>query len=136
MMDRVKKYASFYSIAHHRRVQLYHWKWRLFFILLTASVMVLIYEYLQGRYPYGVYDAIKGVKFLLSERIFEWFSIGVIFGVVSLAIMYEGEFIFGVRKLVHHFEGQTREWVRRAKNRSAQEPLKKTAHREKPSKKR
>ncbi|MBI5226264.1 hypothetical protein HY994_03420 [Candidatus Micrarchaeota archaeon] len=107
MLKRLKKYASFYRIAHHKRVQLYHWKWRLFFILLVAAAMILVYEYLQGRYPYGVFDPIKGVKFMLSERIFEWFSIGVMFGVVALAAMYEGEFMFSVRRLVKHFEMQT-----------------------------
>lgn len=107
MFKRLKKYASFYKIAHNQRVKLYHLKWRLFFILLTASAMILIYEYLQGRYPYGVYDAIKGTKFLLSDRIFEWFSIGVIFGIVALSVMYEGEFILRIRGLVKHFEHQS-----------------------------
>ena len=119
MIHRLKKYASFYKIAHNQRVKLYHLKWRLFFILLTASAMVLVYEYLQGRYPYGVYDAIKGVKFMLADRIFEWFSIGVIFGVIALSMLYEGEFILSIRGLVKHFEQQTLQLLHLAKARRA-----------------
>jgi len=124
MMQRLRKYTSFYKIAHNQRVKLYHLKWRLFMMLLVAAAMILIYEYLQGRYPYGVYDAIKETKFLLSERIFEWFAIGVIFGVVALAVMYEGEFILSIRRLVKHFEQQTLSILHQARARKSGTSLK------------
>ena len=114
MLKRLKKYASFYRIAHHKRVQMFHLTWRIFFILLVAAVMIMVNEYLQARSPYGVYDAIKGVKFLLADRIFEWFSIGVMFGVLALGAMNEGEFILSVRRLLKHFEMQTLHLLRRA----------------------
>ncbi|MBI2445609.1 hypothetical protein HYV43_04440 [Candidatus Micrarchaeota archaeon] len=119
MIRRLKKYTSFYKIAHNQRVKLYHLKWRLFMMLLVAATMILIYEYLQGRYPYGVYDAIKGTKFLLADRVFEWFSIGVIFGVVALSVLYEGEFILSVRRLVKHFEQQTLSILHQARARKS-----------------
>lgn len=127
MIRRLKKYASFYKIAHNERVKLYHLKWRLFVILLIASLMILIYEYLQGRYPYGVFDAIKGTKFLLADRVFEWFAIGVIFGVVALSAMYEGEFILGVRRLVKHFEHQTADLLHHARARRSEKSGKEVA---------
>lgn len=137
MIRRLKKYASFYKIAHNERVKLYHLKWRLFVILLTASLMILIYEYLQGRYPYGVFDAIKGTKFLLADRVFEWFAIGVIFGVVALSAMYEGEFILGVRRLVKHFERQTADLLHHARvRRSGKSGSKKVADKSKTTRRR
>ncbi len=134
MFRRLKKYTSFYKIAHNQRVQLYHLKWRIFMMLLTAAAMILIYEYLQGRYPYGVYDAIKGTKFLLADRVFEWFAIGVIFGVVTLAALYEGEFILSVRRLVKHFEQQTLSLLHQARARKAGHAATKTAGPKTPAK--
>ncbi|MBI4361080.1 hypothetical protein HY572_04900 [Candidatus Micrarchaeota archaeon] len=105
-LKRLKKYASFYKIAHHQRVQLFNLKWRLLVILVVAAAMFLVYEYLQWRYPVTFFDELRGKPVILSDRIFEWFGIGVAFGVIALAGLYEGEFMLGVRRLAKHFEQQ------------------------------
>lgn len=106
---RLKKYASFYKIAHHQRVRLFNLKWRVLVILVVALAMVLIYEYLQWRYPVTFFDELRQKPVILSDRIFEWFGIGVAFGVIALAGLYEGEFMLGVRRLTKDFEHQAAE---------------------------
>lgn len=105
-LKRLKKYASFYKIAHHQRVQLFNLKWRLFVILVVAVAMFGVYEYLQWRYPITFFDELRQTPVILSDRVFEWFGIGVAFGVIALAALYEGEFMLSVRKLTKHFEQQ------------------------------
>ncbi len=126
VLKRLKKYAAFYKIAHNKRVQMYNLKFRVVAVMLIASIMLLVNDYLQNRYPYGVFDAIKGVKFMLADRLFEWFAIGVIFGAIALGALYEGEFMLSIRKLVKHFERQTFGMLQAAKAKNAK--AKKPAH--------
>lgn len=101
---RLKKYASFYKIAHAERAKLYHLKWRVFFILLAASAMIIVNDYLQSRYPYTVYDALKATTFPLADKLFSWFATGVLFGIIAFAVMNEGEFLLNLRGFVHFIE--------------------------------
>ncbi|HLD75516.1 MAG TPA: hypothetical protein VI874_00730 [Candidatus Norongarragalinales archaeon] len=106
-MKRLKKYADFYRIAHAERARLFNGKWRFLFVLFTSSALILVKEYLDGRYPYTVYDALKSAKFLLSDRMFEWFGLGILFGFIAVSLMHEGEFLLQLRKFVHGIEQQT-----------------------------
>ncbi len=103
----MRKYLSFYHIAHGQRVKLYDLRWRVFFIFLTAIALILTKEYLDFRYPFGVYDPLRESTFVLSERVFEWFGYGILFGIIAVSLMHEGEFLLQLRRFVKGIELQT-----------------------------
>ncbi len=130
-LKRLNKYASFYRIAHRRRVQLFNWKWRVIVALFAIAAMAVIYEYLQYRYPIFFPDVIRGIQVKLSERIFEWFSIGILFGATAMALLYEGEFVLSIRRLTKEFEATALAMVGIAKTKPKSQ---KAGKKEKPKK--
>ncbi|MDP2717746.1 MAG: hypothetical protein Q8P02_03305 [Candidatus Micrarchaeota archaeon] len=110
-LKRLNRYTAFYRIAHRRRVQLFNWKWRVIVALLAVAAMTVIYEYLQYRYPIYFPDVLRGIEVKLSERIFEWFGIGVLFGATAMSLLYEGEFILSIRRTTKEFEESVRAMV-------------------------
>ncbi len=111
---------NYYMSAHGIRRDFFNWKWRLFVILLAALLVLFVNDYLQGKYagtaviaisPDGTADA---APYTLPDKLFNWFMTGMLFGIVALAVLYEGEFILGLRRMVVHFEKQAERGVQRA----------------------
>ena len=100
---RLSGLSSAYSAIQARRAALFNWKWRVFVILLTLSVMFIVREYLDWKY-FHVFATESLGAFLLADKLFYWFMTGLFFGVISLALLYEGELILGLWKGVKHFE--------------------------------
>lgn len=109
--------GGYYVSAHRRRMDFYSWKWRLFIILLAALLALFINDYLQTKYELAVVyqvnpaGALQEVDYTLAQKLFNWFMTGTLFGIVVLAVMYEGEFIIGLFKIVSRFEKQAERQV-------------------------
>ncbi len=101
---------NYYISAHGIRRDFYNWKWRLFVALLAALVILYINDYVQDKYALtAVYHVnpqggLAPADYTLSGKIFNWFMTGMLFGIIALAVLYEGEFILGLRKMINHFE--------------------------------
>lgn len=109
MRKRLGEILKYYSIAHVKRAEWYSWKWRLFCILLALFAIAFVNDYLQTKYlGYEIRNLQEGVfvttTLSLADKLFYWFMTGFLFGVIALAILYEGEFILGLRKIVREFE--------------------------------
>ncbi len=103
-MGGIRDFLKTYQVAHQTRASWYHLQWRLFAVLVSAAAIGVIYNYLFFKFPmflpeYGTF---------LGERYFYWFMLGTLFGIVSLAAVFEGEFILGVRKVTHEIESEAR----------------------------
>ena len=108
-MARIKMLTSYYLLAHKRRQEWANWKWRLFAILVTIIILFYVNEYLAQNY----YTTVSFVKpsgeaaaFVLSDKLFYWFASGMIFGLVVMAMIYEGEFMLALLKLARGIEGE------------------------------
>ncbi|MFH1056330.1 MAG: hypothetical protein V1717_00840 [Candidatus Micrarchaeota archaeon] len=103
---------GYYVSAHRRRMDFYSWKWRVFLILLAGLIALFVNDYLQVKYAAVVpFEAkadgtLEATSYTMAARLFNWFMTGVLFGIITLAIMYEGEFILGLNKMVSKFEKQ------------------------------
>ncbi len=105
VLKHTKNFFNFYSLVHHKRKLWFSWKWRVFCVLLAIAIILIVQEYLELRYLLPATDLL-GKTFLLSERLFYWFMTGTLFGIITLAVIYEGEFILGLRRVVKHMERQ------------------------------
>ena len=106
VLKHTKNLFNFYSFIHHKRKLWFSWKWRLFCVLLAIAIILIVQEYLESRYLIPTNDLL-GKTFLLSDRLFYWFMTGTLFGIITLAVLYEGEFILGLRRVVKHMEKQS-----------------------------
>lgn len=116
---RLKILRGYYISAHRTRMDFYSWKWRLFVILLAGLAILFINDYLQTKYVGTVaFEAkadgsLEAASYTVGDKLFNWFMTGMLFGIVALAILYEGEFILGLRKMVVRFEKQAGRGVER-----------------------
>ncbi len=110
---------NYYLSAHGIRRDFYNWKWRLFIIFLACLVILFINDYLQGKYVATVaFEAkadgtLEAASYAFADKLFNWFMTGVLFGIIALAVLYEGEFILGLRKMISKFEKQAQSQVGR-----------------------
>ena len=73
-------------------------------LALLFLAIGIIFNYLTWKYPFYIPEL--GV--FLGERLFYFFMLGVLFGIVALAAVFEGEFILGVRRVAGEIEGEAR----------------------------
>ncbi|MEM4255043.1 MAG: hypothetical protein QXR53_01805 [Candidatus Norongarragalinales archaeon] len=108
----MKILRGYYISAHRQRMDFFNWKWRLFVILLASLLVLFINDYLQAKYVGTVaFEAkadgsLEAAAYAMPDKLFNWFMTGVLFGIVALAVLYEGEFILGLRKMIARFEKQ------------------------------
>jgi len=111
---------NYYASAHGIRRDFFNLKWRLFVILLAALLVLFVNDYLQNKYaataviaisPDGTADA---APYALPDKLFNWFMTGVLFGIVALGVLNEGEFILGLRRMIMRFERDAERGVKRA----------------------
>ncbi len=114
-MAKIKMLTAYYLLAHKRRQEWANWKWRIFAILLVLVVLFYVNDYLQNNY-YATVSFIKPngetAAFVLADKLFYWFATGLLLGMISLAIIYEGEFVLALIKLARGIEGQFEDNVR------------------------
>ncbi|HIH20364.1 TPA: hypothetical protein HA244_03795 [Candidatus Micrarchaeota archaeon] len=97
---------GYYISAHSRRRDFYNWKWRVFLIFLAVLTVLFVNDYLQAKYvdtavnKINADGSITAAPYAIADRLFYWFMTGVLFGVVALAVLNEGEFILGLRRMV------------------------------------
>lgn len=99
---RFKKFLHFYGVAHRSRSTWYNLKWRAIVILLVGILIIFVQDYLNAKYALPV--LYNGRETLLSEKLFYWFMTGLFAGLISFALLFEGEFILGVRRLHKQME--------------------------------
>ncbi len=103
-MGGVGSFLKAYHAAHQTRASWYHLQWRIFAALLAAAAIAVIYNYLVWKYPVFLVE----YGGFLGEKYFYWFMLGVIFGLVSLAAVFEGEFILGVKRVAKEVEQEAK----------------------------
>lgn len=84
-----------YRVAHKYREEWYNIKWRAIVILVSVAFILFVYQYLDLKYYFYVQD----YDFFLSERLFNWFMIGSLFGIIAVGMIFEGEFLLGLRNI-------------------------------------
>jgi len=100
--ERLKKIAKYYRLTQPTRAQWHSTTWRIIVILLAIVLSLYVNDYLQGKYFQAV-ELPSGVV-ILADKLFSWFMTGVIFGILLVGLMYEGEFIIGLNKLTRALE--------------------------------
>jgi hypothetical protein len=94
-MAQMKELFRAYKVAHKYREQWYNIKWRAVMILASVLFITFVYWYLGQHYFY----VIEEFQFVLSERLFYWFMIGALFGIISIGLIFEGEFLLGLHDI-------------------------------------
>ena len=111
MIEKLKKYFRYYAATRTGAAEATSWKWRVIVILLAGIGASFVYDYLVGKYTRLV--NVEGIApFILSDRLFYWFMTGVLFGIITLAIMYEGEFFVVLRRAVKAAEKEANARIR------------------------
>src|SRR3989344_3410070 len=110
VLKKLRVLRGYYVSAHKMRTDFFNWKWRLFIILIAALALLFINDYLQYKYTSAIVQEIQpdgtlaAADYALSGKLFNWFMTGVLFGIIALAALYEGEFILGLRKMAKSLE--------------------------------
>lgn len=107
MLKKIKKFSGYYVTAHAKRLKLTHPKWRLFFVLFVAALLIVVNDYLVANYS-AVVEANGKARFL-PDTLFNWFMTGVVLGIICLALLYEGEFILSLMKMAVQMEAENKE---------------------------
>ena len=103
--EKAKKLWTYYKTAHQTRLQFFSLTWRVIVVLIAVLSMLFIYDYLANKY-FLVVSGI-GDPFLLADRLFYWFIVGVFFGVVAIGVIYEGEYLINLNKFAKDVERET-----------------------------
>jgi hypothetical protein len=104
MRKRIKRFFHYYRIANRNRWDWISWKWRVFAVLVAAVVILYVSDYLTGKY-FGIATTMgHAAPFIISEKIFYWFMTGFFLGMIVVTLIFEGEFVLGIRKLARHLE--------------------------------
>lgn len=109
VLKKLEKFSGYYVAAHGQRLKLTHLKWRTIWILMAVLAVLMVNDYLQ--FNYSVVVEANGKARYLPETLFNWFMTGVAFGIIALAVMYEGEFILSLRRLSREVEGKVKEKI-------------------------
>ena len=113
VLKKIKKFSSYYLAAHSQRLKLTHPTWRLFFVLAVAVGVLFVNDYLQVNYA-AVVEANGKLRYL-PDALFNWFMTGLVLGILTLALLYEGEFILSLKHMVKDFEGEAGEKISKAR---------------------
>ncbi len=91
-----------YRVAHKYREEWYNLKWRTLVILATVSFIIFVYKYLNDRYDWVIdpFEFVANpIAFHLADKLFYWFMIGALFGIIAVGMIFEGEFLIGLRNI-------------------------------------
>lgn len=94
-----------YKVAHKYREEWYDIRWRAIIILASVGFIFFINYYLGSKY----FFIIEEFQFVLSEKLFYWFMIGTLFGIISIGMIFEGEFLLGLRRISKELKGTKEE---------------------------
>lgn len=111
-MFNLRKALRYYSIARRMKraqtLRSINLAWRISAIIIIAFAIFLVYDYLQGKYPEAItYTPLAGglpQVFILGEKLFTWFLIGVFFGIIAISVINEGEYFLAVRRIALEIE--------------------------------
>ncbi len=113
MLKKARKALSYYTLARRTKraqsLRSVNLAWRVSAIIIIALAIFMIYDYLQGKYPEAVtYTPLAAGAlpqvFILGDKLFTWFLIGVFFGIIALSVINEGEYFLAVRRLAKEIE--------------------------------
>jgi hypothetical protein len=105
---------DYYRFGQMQRKPWANTRWRIGVTLLAMAALFITQDYLQGKY--GVLSADYSPPFLISDKLSYWFIAGFLFGVVSYALITEGEYLIGLWKVAKTIEkGVGKEIEREAK---------------------
>ncbi len=110
-MKKLGNFLRTYTAAHQTRASWYHLQWRVFAALMSAAAIGIIYNYLTWKYAFYLPE----FGAFLGERFFYFFMLGVLFGIVALAAVFEGEFILGVRRVANEIEHEAHQELDKGK---------------------
>ncbi|HLC48161.1 MAG TPA: hypothetical protein VJI13_03730 [Candidatus Norongarragalinales archaeon] len=94
-MSEMKDLFRAYRVAHKYREEWYNIKWRTLVIISSMAFIVFVYRYLFDRYEWFIDD----FQFILADKLFYWFMIGALFGIIAIGMIFEGEFLLGLRNI-------------------------------------
>ncbi|MFH0972189.1 MAG: hypothetical protein V1835_06530 [Candidatus Micrarchaeota archaeon] len=112
-MGEVREILRAYKVAHKYREEWYNVKWRLVVVALSVLFICFVYWYLNSYKPYAYF--IEEFGFLLSDRLFYWFMIGALFGIISVGLIFEGEFLLGLRNIAKEINQTEKALIERGK---------------------
>ncbi len=99
-MTQLKDLFRAYKVAHKYREAWYNIKWRAVVIAVTVFIIALVYMYLNEKFPFVIdVNPLVAEPFFLGEKLFYWFMIGALFGIISVGLIFEGEFLIGLRHI-------------------------------------
>jgi len=109
-----KQKIGFYDLYHFASLQRANWfnaKWRLAVILVAVVISFFVWQHLTTEYGQYNGDKISDLQpgMMLGERVFSWFAGGLMLGALLFAVLLEGEFFLGTRKVSKELE---KEFVR------------------------
>jgi len=87
-----------YVRTQFKRAALTDVRWRLLFVGVALVGVFLVRDYLDGKYYAAFSTPALGV-FVLADKLFYWFMTGFFFGIIALALLYEGELMAGLWRL-------------------------------------
>ncbi len=104
-MGEMQRMMRAYRVAHKYREEWYNVKWRAVVVMLAIAFIIFIYWYLGiNKDYYWLVEVPSGETFWLSEKIFNWFMIGALFGIISVGMIFEGEFFLGLRHIARELD--------------------------------
>ncbi len=117
----LRKILKYYAWAHKTKtaqsLRSVNLAWRVSVIILVALAIFLVYDYLQGKYPDAVTytplaEGALPQVFILGEKLFTWFLIGVFFGIIAVSVINEGEYFLAVRRIALDVEREAERAVK------------------------
>jgi len=107
MVEKQKlSFLELYNFASMQRAKWFNAKWRIAVILFGIAVSFFVWQHLTTEYPQYNGDFVRGLQpdMALGERVFSWFAGGLMLGALLFAVLLEGEFVLGTRKISEELE--------------------------------
>ncbi|MFH1779766.1 MAG: hypothetical protein ABH803_01315 [Candidatus Micrarchaeota archaeon] len=105
----IRKYFEYYKKTNATRLSWFSNKWRALVATAAALLIIIINDYIQGKYidhVVLVYKAgeLVGTGFTLADKYMDGFVSGLVFGVIAVAVMLELEYMHNLKTIIKSFE--------------------------------
>lgn len=105
VLESLRKLGHYYWLARTHKRRYVDWRWRALVFLVVVALFAYTGKYVQDVYFVVVNDVPTKVPFLLADRLMEYFAWGFFAGFLVFALLAEGEFVIGIRKLAFELTG-------------------------------
>jgi hypothetical protein len=100
--SRIDRFVRYQRVLGRQRHVSFNAPWRV--VIIALSALVLYYVWSTLTFKYAVASLPAGSPETIGSLLFSWFFYGALLGIITFALLFEGEYLIGVWRLAGKVE--------------------------------